>query len=203
MHRHDIELVKKKFEEKDYTLLDDIYINSTSPLKYRCNKHSDEIQITNFNNLKSNSHTCFFCKRKNFNGSSNPSWKGGTVTFDEFLRRCIRDWRDKYLEENDGKCFLTNERHENIEVHHVIPYNPIRDSILEKFNVSKNDRIGIVSDEIRQEMKEMIVLSHLEVRGIPLRKWLHVKFHQIFGNNFTEESFDVFRKMYQDEELRD
>jgi hypothetical protein len=55
--------VKNKFKEKDYTLLEDSYYSSNTPMGYICNKHPDEIQYVTWDNLRQD-RACRFCGRE-------------------------------------------------------------------------------------------------------------------------------------------
>lgn len=59
----DFEDVKNKFKEKDYTLLEEIYLSSDTRMEYICNKHPDEIQYVTWDNLKQD-RACRFCGRE-------------------------------------------------------------------------------------------------------------------------------------------
>lgn len=44
--------VKRAFEERDYILLDEVYVNSKTPLKFECKKHQGTINSIRFNDLQ-------------------------------------------------------------------------------------------------------------------------------------------------------
>lgn len=55
------EYVKDKFKERGYTLVDTVYQNSKTKMKYICPKHPDKIQEIRYNDLQGG-HGCNFCK---------------------------------------------------------------------------------------------------------------------------------------------
>lgn len=61
--RKDIEEIKREFNERNYELLEDRYVNAHIKLKYKCLKHPDSIMMINYNNFKSG-HGCKKCGRE-------------------------------------------------------------------------------------------------------------------------------------------
>ena len=54
-------MVRKRFEDNDYTLLTDEYINAKTPLPYICKKHADKgIQYITYGNIQSGKG-CVYC----------------------------------------------------------------------------------------------------------------------------------------------
>lgn len=62
--RYNIDIVRKIFEDRNYTLLENTYINSTFLMKYVCEKHPCEIQYISLHNLL-NGSMCRFCRNEN------------------------------------------------------------------------------------------------------------------------------------------
>ncbi|PHD98791.1 hypothetical protein COI55_19265 [Bacillus wiedmannii] len=57
------EHVKSVFEDRGYILLEQIYINNSTPMNYLCPKHSDVVQQIRYNNLKTG-YGCRFCGKE-------------------------------------------------------------------------------------------------------------------------------------------
>lgn len=64
--KYDYIYVKNKFEEKNYILLEEKYINIKFKMKYLCNVHKDYgIQEVSFARIISSESTCYKCKANN------------------------------------------------------------------------------------------------------------------------------------------
>lgn len=59
--KYTIEEVRDFFKSKGYELLEPDYINSLTPMRYRCNKHPDRDLKIAFSELKSRGKGCVYC----------------------------------------------------------------------------------------------------------------------------------------------
>jgi hypothetical protein len=62
--RHDYSFVKSIFESRNLILLEDIYINAHTKMKYICNIHNDKIQEIDFKQLYHKGQGCRDCSSK-------------------------------------------------------------------------------------------------------------------------------------------
>lgn len=53
--------VEIQFSSRNLILLDEVYINNRSPLKYMCKNHPEEIQETTYASLQGSKYCCKFC----------------------------------------------------------------------------------------------------------------------------------------------
>lgn len=59
--KYNIQFAIKEFEKKDYTLLEECYKNSEYKMKYKCNKHKENIQEVSLYNLMKYDDNCKVC----------------------------------------------------------------------------------------------------------------------------------------------
>lgn len=89
----DLETIIQKFKDKDYTLLETDYKNSSTKLKYVCNKHPNEIQFVTWDNLKQD-RACKFCGRKK---TANSRKTGYNTVFDIFKEKGYELLEENYI----------------------------------------------------------------------------------------------------------
>lgn len=65
------EYVKSEFNKRGFELLDDIYINSVTPLLYKCS--CGNISKMNYSNFSKGQH-CYNCRNKKLSGENNSRW---------------------------------------------------------------------------------------------------------------------------------
>jgi hypothetical protein len=89
IRKNNIDYIKTKFEEKNYILMTDEYINNEIPLPYICQKHKDKgIQYISFGNLIMNKR-CKYCAKES-------SLLLQTKTQEQFEKEIYSIFIDKY-----------------------------------------------------------------------------------------------------------
>lgn len=111
------EYVKESFMREGYELLSEVYINSSTKLKYKCpNGHMAYITWDKWRQGR----RCPICNKISKFGSGNPMWRGG-VSFEPYcdlwrnseFKEFIK-WRDGYICNNAG-CYNIDD----LVIHHI------------------------------------------------------------------------------------
>ena len=113
-----IEFVKSEFAKEGYELLEDVYIDAFSKMKYKCPEGHKNIVIWN---SWQQGHRCPTCSNLLRFGSGNVNWQGG-LSFEPYCEV----WKDKQfkadIRERDGNicqnpdCWGTSDK---LSIHHI------------------------------------------------------------------------------------
>lgn len=202
------ETVKVEFTKNNYTLLENEYINANTKMKYICNKHPEKVQAISYSTLKQG-HGCRPCGNEKLSkaqrGENAPNWKGGVKNITEYLRQHLKDWKIKCLEVNDYKCFITGKGGKDLEIHHIVPYNKIRDEMFVDLNLPYYETIGDYTQEQINILVEEIRKRHENAVGIPVKKEIHKLFHSVYGydDQVTLENLYEFKERFLNDEFED
>lgn len=107
--RYNIETVKEIFENKNYILLEDTYMNSNFLMKYVCQKHPCEVQYISLHNLL-NGSMCRFCRNENNDIPSRYTLKDLQKIFND--NNCTL-LSDVYKNEDSNLFYMCNEHKEH------------------------------------------------------------------------------------------
>lgn len=131
-------------------------------------------------------------------GVNNGRWLGGVSSLNEYLRRNTRDWAEKVMERDGFSCIITGDKGSDLHVHHLKPFNAIRDDILNELNIDVKRTMGEYSgdeiDAILTELRRRHPLSN----GVTLKSSIHESFHEEYGFDCVEEDFHEFKRMYDE-----
>lgn len=101
------EEVEKEFENRGYKLLSKKYVNSTTPLKYICNKHPDEIRTITMDSIRGG-HGCYECGIEAISGKNsvhyNPNLSEEDRKRDRRYDPKEREWRIKVFKRDKFTC---------------------------------------------------------------------------------------------------
>jgi hypothetical protein len=141
--RLDYEYVKSCFENRGYILLENIYKNNSTNMKYVCPNHDENEQVITLNNLLEGKG-CYYCGRERTNKANtkenHPNWKGGTTSIRLYLRKFLDEWKKDSMSHCGYKCVLTGSK--NFDIHHLYGFDLILNEIFEvtglelKYNIS-------------------------------------------------------------------
>jgi hypothetical protein len=193
--RTPLEEIKSLLEELNCTLIKEEYKNNNEKIPYKCNKHPDEVQYIKLGNLRGG-HICRFCGIEKTTakqtGSQSHFWKGGITELNTYLRMNLKDWQAASYKQYNYKCVVTGEL-ENIEIHHIIPFNKI---LQEAIELTKLTLKSYVKDYSTEELEIFLdAFLHLHNKyplGIPLRKDIHKEFHNIYGSECNDIEFKEY-----------
>lgn len=191
------EKVKKAFEDKGLILLDGKYKDNNTKMKYKCPKHPDKEQYITYGNLFAG-QGCPMCSRENLRGENNHLWKGGVSELNNYLRQYLDSWKLKSFKKYDYTCFVTGQRGTNLEIHHVKPFNIIRDNVLKGLNVPTYQYIKDYDQQTLNKIVDMFLKEHDKHLGIPLKKDIHKLFHNKYGWDDVVSFNDLleFKELY-------
>lgn len=188
--------VKDIFNEKDYTLLSEEYINNHTPIEYICNKHSKfGRQSITWIHLKAGKG-CYYCGLDKTRGENNGNWNGGITSLNAFLRHAIKPWVNDSLKNGDYKCDISGEKG-FIEVHHV--YKNFKDIVEETLCITNLDVRQNIGDYFNEELdlmsKTCLDLHYKYGLGVCVLKEYHIGFHSFYGiHNNTLEQYIEYKK---------
>lgn len=159
----------------------EVYKNKDELIKYRCEKHPNIIQTTNYGNFRSTIQCCDYCRAEMSLSNLNKQ-----------LRSSINKWRRYSISICNNRCVLTGLN--DFQVHHLYTYNNIILDALKKLNIEiKINYDGYEIEKIKKEVKKM----HKNNLGVCVHPKLHIIFHQIYSkSNNTKEQFSEFKLNY-------
>lgn len=125
--RDDENNVFNYFKENNLIPLEDeIYVNSSTPVKCKCIYHPDFIQEIKYNNLKNQEGGCRYCIVENRKGSGNGNWKGGITNKNQAIRNSdeYSKWRNKVFKRDNYTCMCCgDDKGGNLQAHHIINFS--------------------------------------------------------------------------------
>lgn len=173
------------------------YENIFSLCEFRC--YLGHITKRTFSYFK-NHPTCQECVRnemsQRFSGENSFRWRGGITAIRKHLRHKTKNWVRKSLKENGFKCLITGD--EDVEFHHLQGFDLLVQEVFERIDLKILQNVEDYSE------KELILIEDVfdEIQfqyplGVPLRKDIHVVFHQLYGlgNNTPEQFYEFVDKI--------
>lgn len=127
----------------------------------------------------------------------------GLRSFNDSLRNSLVKWKSEILSKHNQKCFVSG-RTENLIIHHIRPFNEIRDEVLKELGFDayfrrKEWTFDDFTDEEINLIKFKIKEKHTLDLGVPLTEELHKEFHNSYGMKTDfEDLLDFKRKIKQD-----
>lgn len=198
--RLSFEEVKNRFEKLGLVLLETHYVNSETPMKYKCPKHPNIIQTTKSRHIKQGIG-CPICSNEKFgerkSGSNTHFWKGGVSELNGFLRDRLKGWKKRILNQHDNTCFLTGTK-ENLQVHHINPFHVIRDEVLNELGYELHEKISDYSNDQLKNVRAKFLQRHRKEIGYPLAKEIHKEFHSRYGYETTIKEFEEFAREFSE-----
>lgn len=133
---------------------------------------------------------------KDLSLEKHPNWKGGVSQVTKYLRRNLKEWKQKSLELNDFRCLISNKGG-RLVVHHNNPDKPFHQIVKETFEVTGIEPQRSIDQYTTDQLKQLVnVCSALHFKyglGVPLTKELHLEFHMTYGyTDWTSDDFEQF-----------
>lgn len=120
--RNTYEFAYNIFENKNYLLLEKIYINCDTNMKYICLNHKDYgIQECTLFNAITYSDNCELCIHEKLSGENHWNWQGGITSERDKIKQSkeYTDWRIKVFERDNYTCQVCGEKGGKLNVHHI------------------------------------------------------------------------------------
>lgn len=188
--KYNIESVTDILSKRGYTLLDNEYINCTTPLKCMCSRG----HITNiiFNQFLNGSSGCNICAIINRSGENSSLYKGGESEVLENFRKIIKPWKIQIAKKHNYRCALTGAKYDCV-VHHLKPFKKIVEESCNELNLPLNRKLKDYENEDYKNLEALVLKKHTDDIGILLQRKVHQKFHSIYGiRNTTVKDFNEF-----------
>lgn len=110
------------------------------------------------------------------------------------FRSKLTDWKNESLQTHDKKCFVTGKKN-NLVIHHIVPFNQIRDYILNELKLENKPITDFTDDEFKLIESRILDYHKLSI-GVPLNETIHKQFHFQYGNYTTLENLLEFKYQY-------
>ncbi|PET71253.1 hypothetical protein CN514_07600 [Bacillus sp. AFS001701] len=203
--RLSFESVKAEFEKRGYELLETDYKNDSTKMKYRCPKHPEKDTRIRFNSLR-DGKGCRYCQYEYLSeiskGENGNNWKGGLSSLNTFLRDKTKQWKYECFNKYNGRCFITNNKGRDLQVHHPIPFHKLRNLALEAARLEIRENISLYTSEELERIEIEFKKIHNQYEGVLMKKKIHDLFHKIYGDNVTMEHIYDFKIRYNSGEFK-
>lgn len=160
--RHPIEKIKSKFEDKGYILLDNFYIDSHTPLKYKCLKHPNKVLKIAYRSLL-NGHGCKYCGREKLSSSKRVAYETVSREFEK---------RGYILLEKE---YINNQQ----KLRYLCPKHPEENIYITRANLIKGSGCSFCKKEALREHNLKytieIVSKKFEERGYRLLETQYIR----------------------------
>lgn len=110
------------------------------------------------------------------------------------LRGKLGKWRNDSLEFHNNKCFVSG-RTKNLIIHHIVPFNQIRDYVLNSLELSNKALSDFTKEELTI-LENRFNDYHSLSLGVPLNETIHKQFHMLYGNYATLEELLEYKNEY-------
>jgi len=197
--RRNFNKVIEVFDKLNLDLFEISFTNRNSVMRFRCRIHNDIIQERPYSSVESG-YGCRICtaeeKSRKLSGENSGNWKGGLISFNDYLRNTLVKWKKEVLKNHNYKCFISGEK-ENLQIHHVKPFHEIRDEVLKELGFDSHFRheewsFDDFSKEELQTIRLKIKERHTLDLGYPITEELHREFHKLYGEKATIDDFHKF-----------
>jgi len=193
----DFETARVEFVKKGYRLLETKYINNSTKMRYECPNHPEKETCITYKDLKFG-YGCGYCWAESIKGENNKLWRGGVTKITKYLREELKDWKNQALAKYGYKCALSKENKGDLQIHHAKSFHLIRDEVLKELNLDKRDSRMDYSIGEMQDILARMKKKHGEALGIPLKKDIHLLFHEHYGyGDNTLKQFHVFKERWE------
>ena len=107
-----------------------------------------------------------------------------------------KEWVRKSFEEHDYTCYITKEKGQEMQIHHLTPFKEVVEKalVLTGFEYRASYNIKDFTEEELDKIISAFLELSMDDLGIPIKKELHIEFHKRFGYPATKEDFELFVK---------
>lgn len=176
----------------DIIILDDYYVNTSSPIRVRC-RIDGNVWTSSWNRLQIKG--CRECYLRNNRGENHKSWKGGITPLHNHLRTTIYPWKKDSMKKSNYRCVITGKPFE--EIHHEHGFEFILKETMEIVNLPIHTKINEYTESELKEIEDTCLELHYKYGlGSPILASLHTEFHNIYGRGKnTREQFEEFLEL--------
>jgi len=202
-----LDFAKEIFDLYCCDLLETKYINTRTPMKFKCRIHSDIIQYSILGDIYYEfCGPCRICgnieKIKQHSGKKSHFWRGGFNGIGKYLRTKIVDWVNDSRKDCNYMCVVTGEKSRDIIVHHLKNFNLIVRETFEELNLETKEKINEYTDEeLNLITNKCIELHYKYGLGVCIDRSLHGILHTTYGYTCAPEQFEDFAKKYYNGEF--
>lgn len=142
--KYTFEFALETFNNKNYLLLEDTYLNCDINMKYICLEHqSYGIQECTLFGALNYQYNCAMCKHDILSGENHWNWKGGISSEREFIKSSADyyRWRKSVFARDNYICQCCGAKNTYIEAHHIYNFS---DFLELRFDI--NNGITLCSD---------------------------------------------------------
>lgn len=111
-----------------------------------------------------------------------------------YFRGKLNNWKNDSLEFHNKKCFISGKK-DNLVIHHLIPFNQIRDYVLNKLDLEDKPMDQFTTEELNIIENKLLDYHELSI-GVPLNEKIHKQFHLQYGSSTTLEDLLEFKYQY-------
>lgn len=196
--RFSYEDVKNDIENNGYELLSNEYISSDNTLHLKCPEGHESHML--YNNFKRGAR-CRQCYFNSMGGENSYNWKGGITPLHEYLRKHIKEWKNKSKESSGYRCIVTGGKFDVI--HHLYPFHKIMMETINELNIPILSSINdYTEDELKKMIEKCLEIHYRYPNGVCLNNKVHYLFHSIYGkHDNTPEQFYKFVERYKNGEF--
>lgn len=187
------DFIKKYDINNDCTLLSTSYINSQTPLLFKCNQCGNEYERTYATMRSKKAFSCFRCSHHLPQESTAAIY----TSLNNYFRGKLFVWKKTFLIEHKY-CDITGKNIEDFEldIHHLTSFS----TILKQASLNTNIPLIFLPQEFAEngydlnELTQEFLKLHRNVKAVLLDKKIHQLFHNIYGyKNNTPEQYDEFK----------
>ena len=124
--RHSLESARKIFRDAGYELLEDEYINNTTPMRFKCPKHPDEDTRISLKSIQRGTR-CRLCYIESIRGENHPNWNRELSDEDRMYSRRhpeYVEWRESVFTRDNFTCVSCfDNTGGNLVAHHLDGFN--------------------------------------------------------------------------------
>jgi len=164
----------------------------------KCNCGNTDLVSIESNSLKIGyTQSCGCLWKEAISGENSHYWQGGITNLYQHLRNKIEPWTIDTFIKYDRKCIITNKSAEVI--HHLINFSDIVKEVLNELNLPVYNNVNDYSTKALSSIDDLVLKKHFYYDcGVPLRKDMHILFHNIYGykNNTIDQFVDYTNKIF-------
>jgi len=158
------------------------YENKAKPIRFRCIKHPEHIQVSTCSGLENTKVPCEYCRVEN-----------SLTKLNKYLRSSLSQWKFDSKKSCNNQCIFTGEK--IFDIHHLQSYNTIIKEAIKTLNIEIKDKY---TPEEYISIKKLVVDLHNKYPlGVCISNKIHNLFHSLYSKESNIEDFYEFKKRYE------
>jgi hypothetical protein len=178
-NKFSIDVIRKGFEERGYTLISTEYEGSNKKLLFTCPKHIDKgpLEIT-WNSLQSG-HGCKYCGQERYKKYSSYVYRN-VQEIGSHLKNSVEQWLKDSQETSQSTCYVTGVPCQYVQ--RLFDVDEVIEEAFASLDIKKKEIVYEYSKLELQKLEEKVLELHYQ-RGL--------------GVCLSKEAFDLYRSAYQ------